>query len=78
LPVSSKPGHSLGKLATLRLVADALAAGTLNETTLERSRSDAARLLRGIKGIGPWAAAVALLRGLGRLDMPGAARGSPV
>lgn len=34
----------------------------------ERSSADAASLLRGIKGIGPWTAAVILLRRLGRLD----------
>ena len=35
----------------------------------ERSSADAALLLRSIKVIGPWTAAVILLRGLGRLDM---------
>lgn len=35
----------------------------------ERSSVDAALLLRRIKGIGPWIAAVILLRGLGRLDV---------
>jgi len=34
----------------------------------QRSSADAALLLRSIKGIGPWTAAVILLRGLGRLD----------
>jgi DNA-3-methyladenine glycosylase II len=63
-------GLSSGKLATLRRVAEALAAGTLDETMLEeRTSADAAVLLRGIKGIGPWTAAVILLRGLGRLDV---------
>jgi len=63
-------GLSSGKLATLRRVGDALAAGTLDETILEeRASADAAMLLRGIKGIGPWTAAVILLRGLGRLDV---------
>ena len=35
----------------------------------QRPSPDAAALLRGIKGIGPWTAAVILLRGLGRLDV---------
>jgi DNA-3-methyladenine glycosylase II len=63
-------GLSSGKLATLRRVGEALAAGTLDETMLEkRTSADAAALLREIKGIGPWTAAVILLRGLGRLDV---------
>jgi DNA-3-methyladenine glycosylase II len=35
----------------------------------ERASPDAAAVLRAIKGIGPWTAAVILLRGLGRLDV---------
>jgi len=63
-------GLSVGKLSTLRRVAEALEAGTLNEAMLEeRASPDAAALLRGIKGIGPWTATVILLRGLGRLDV---------
>jgi DNA-3-methyladenine glycosylase II len=63
-------GLSRGKLATLRRVGEALATGKLDEATLEvRSSRAAASLLRGIKGIGPWTAAVILLRGLGRLDV---------
>ena len=63
-------GLSLGKLSTLRRVAEALAAGALEEAMLEeRSSPDAIALLRGIKGIGPWTATVILLRGLGRLDV---------
>ena len=63
-------GLSLGKLSTLRRVAEALAAGALDEAMLEeRASPDAAALLRGIKGIGPWTATVILLRGLGRLDV---------
>jgi DNA-3-methyladenine glycosylase II len=63
-------GLSAGKLATLRRVAEALERGSLSETLLEQRPSpDAAALLRGIKGIGPWTAAVILLRGLGRLDV---------
>ena len=63
-------GLSATKLATLRRVADALSAGSLDDATIERLRSDdAALLLRRIKGIGPWTAAVILLRGFGRLDV---------
>jgi DNA-3-methyladenine glycosylase II len=63
-------GLSAAKLATLRRVADALEEGALDEARMEESSSpEAATLLRGIKGIGPWTAAVILLRGLGRLDV---------
>ena len=63
-------GLSAGKLSTLRRVAEALASGILDENILETLPSpDAAALLRKIKGIGPWTAAVILLRGLGRLDV---------
>jgi DNA-3-methyladenine glycosylase II len=66
----SRAGLSAGKLATLRRVADALGAGTLDQAQLERLPSpDAAALLRSIKGIGPWTAVVILLRGLGRRDV---------
>jgi DNA-3-methyladenine glycosylase II len=63
-------GLSLGKLTTLRRVAEALASGALVEAMLEeRASPDAIGLLREIKGIGPWTATVILLRGLGRLDV---------
>ena len=63
-------GLSAGKCAALRRTGEAIAAGTINDAMLEqRSSADAALLLRGIKGIGPWTAAVILLRGLGRLDV---------
>ena len=63
-------GLSIGKLSTLRRVAEALATGTLEEAMLEeRASPGAIALLRGIKGIGPWTATVILLRGLGRLDV---------
>lgn len=62
-------GLSAVKLATLRRAGEAIATGALSEAMLEeRSSADAALLLRSIKGIGPWTAAVILLRGLGRLD----------
>lgn len=63
-------GLSANKLATLRRVGEALASGALDEEMLEqRNSTDAAALLRQIKGIGPWTATVILLRGLGRLDV---------
>lgn len=63
-------GLSLNKLTTLRRVAEALAIGRLDEGMLEeRPSSTATALLRGIKGIGPWTAAVILIRGLARLDV---------
>jgi DNA-3-methyladenine glycosylase II len=63
-------GLSANKLATLRRVGEAIATGDLDEMTLEQLPSeDAALMLQGIKGIGPWTAALILLRGLGRLDV---------
>lgn len=63
-------GLSAAKLATLRRVAEALSSGALDEAMLEeRSSPEATALLCRIKGIGPWTAAVILLRGLGRLDV---------
>lgn len=63
-------GLSATKLSTLRRVAEALAGGSLDAASIERLPSaDAALLLRRIKGIGPWTAAVILLRGFGRLDV---------
>jgi DNA-3-methyladenine glycosylase II len=63
-------GLSTSKLATLRRAGDAIVSGTLDEAMLdERTSPEAATLLRKIKGIGPWTAAVILLRGLGRLDV---------
>ncbi len=65
-----KTGLSANKIATLRRVCEALLSGTLDAAALERASSaDAATMLRAIKGIGPWTAAVILLRGLGRLDV---------
>jgi DNA-3-methyladenine glycosylase II len=63
-------GLSASKIATLRRVAEAIESGALDAATLERCTSpDAAAMLRGIKGIGPWTATIILLRGLGRLDV---------
>jgi DNA-3-methyladenine glycosylase II len=63
-------GLSATKIETLRRVGSALADGTLDEVMLEECTSpDVAAILCRIKGIGPWTAAVILLRGLGRLDV---------
>ena len=63
-------GLSVSKVQALRLVGAALAEGTLDEVMLEeRSSPDASAILCRLKGIGPWTAAVILLRGLGRLDV---------
>lgn len=63
-------GLSGAKRMTLRRIGEALAAGTLDESMLEQHATpDAAAILCRIKGIGPWSAAVILLRGLGRLDV---------
>jgi len=63
-------GLSVNKIAALRRVGEALASGALDEAMLEaRSSAEAAEVLCAIKGIGPWTAAVILLRGLGRLDV---------
>jgi len=63
-------GLSANKLATLRRAAEAIASGALTEAMLDELPSDdAAVLLQDIKGIGPWTAALILLRGLGRIDV---------
>jgi DNA-3-methyladenine glycosylase II len=69
-PALRATGLSHRKVATLRQASEALATGRLDPATLERTPSvEAAALLQEIEGIGPWSAAVILLRGLGRLDV---------
>jgi len=66
----ARAGLSTGKYTTLKRIADAIVSGTLDEAMLEEQpSSEAAARLTAIKGIGPWTAAVILLRGLGRLDV---------
>ena len=63
-------GLTKTKLGALHRAAEAIGSGALDERTLEALPSvEAAARLRRIKGIGPWTAAVILLRGLGRLDV---------
>jgi len=63
-------GLSANKTAHLRSAASAFADGSMSEERLEALTTDeAAAALCTIRGIGPWSAAVALLRGMGRLDV---------
>jgi DNA-3-methyladenine glycosylase II len=63
-------GMSVAKIATLRRVGEAIGAGALAEATFDALPSpEIAARLCAFKGIGPWTAAVILLRGFGRLDV---------
>ncbi len=63
-------GMSRRKAETIRRAARAIAAGELTESRLARVSSDEAiELLCELPGIGPWSAALILLRGLGRLEV---------
>ncbi len=63
-------GLSRNKVAHVRSIAAAFADGTILESDLEaRTTPQAAERLVAIRGIGPWSAAVVLLRGLGRIDV---------
>jgi DNA-3-methyladenine glycosylase II len=63
-------GLSSGKATTLRLLAREIERGRLIESELDALPTAAAReRLIELPGIGPWSAAIVLLRGLGRLDV---------
>jgi DNA-3-methyladenine glycosylase II len=63
-------GLSANKVAHLRSAADAVVTGAIRAEDLESLPSaHAAERLCAIRGIGPWSAAVVLLRGFGRLDV---------
>lgn len=63
-------GLSARKAETLRGLGAAVAAGTVSEPVLSAmSTADALRALTALPGIGPWSAALVLLRGLGRLEV---------
>lgn len=63
-------GLSANKIGHLRSAAQAVASGEIAEEHIERLPSpQAAERLCSIRGIGPWSAAVVLLRGFGRLDV---------
>lgn len=63
-------GLSANKAKALKQAATAVLDATISEQRLERLESaDAIAELSRLRGIGPWSAAVVLLRGLGRLDV---------
>lgn len=63
-------GLSVRKAESLRAIARAIAAGELSEAKISAmSTHEALSALIEYPGIGPWSASVALLRGLGRLDV---------
>ena len=63
-------GLSANKVAHLRSAAEAVLSGEVRDGEIERLPSaQAAERLCTIRGIGPWSAAVVLLRGFGRLDV---------
>jgi DNA-3-methyladenine glycosylase II len=63
-------GLSLRKAETLQSAARAIESGDVTEEKLSRMNSPAAiRFLTELRGIGPWSAALILLRGMGRLDV---------
>jgi DNA-3-methyladenine glycosylase II len=63
-------GFSAAKTEYLQAIAEAVAMGSLDDLTRGHlARSEAARRLRELRGIGRWSAEYVLLRGLGRLDV---------
>jgi DNA-3-methyladenine glycosylase II len=63
-------GLSRTKASSLQHVARLIAAGELTDKALAKaSTEDALAILCELPGIGPWSAAVVLLRGLGHLDV---------
>jgi DNA-3-methyladenine glycosylase II len=81
LPILLKCGLSRSKAEALRSIAKAIDGGALTEETIAQlSTPDALKTLMKLSGIGPWSAALVLLRGFGRLEVfppddSGAARG---
>jgi DNA-3-methyladenine glycosylase II len=63
-------GLSGNKIAHLRSAAQAVTDGRVHSAGIERLPTpQAAEALCSVRGIGPWSAAVVLLRGFGRLDV---------
>jgi DNA-3-methyladenine glycosylase II len=63
-------GLSKAKARTLQNAASLIADGVLSDAEIENlSSAEALRRLDDLPGIGPWTAAVILLRGFGRLDV---------
>jgi DNA-3-methyladenine glycosylase II len=70
LSALSACGMSARKAQTLQNAARAIESGGVTEEKLARMDSgEASRLLTDLPGIGPWSAALILLRGMGRLDV---------
>ena len=70
LPELLECGLSRSKAETLRRLASAVATRELDEDTIAHSgTNDALKKLIALPGIGPWSAALVLLRGFGRLDV---------
>ncbi|HEY8377941.1 MAG TPA: DUF488 family protein [Nannocystis sp.] len=70
LPTLRACGLSARKAEALRDLARAIADGSLTEAAItELPTRDALKTLQALPGIGPWSAALILLRGLGRLDV---------
>ncbi|HKU67893.1 MAG TPA: hypothetical protein VJP85_08955 [Candidatus Baltobacteraceae bacterium] len=63
-------GLSANKVAHLRSAAQTVVSGAIGDGEIEAlSSAQASQRLCTIRGIGPWSAAVVLLRGFGRLDV---------
>ncbi len=70
LPALRACGLSARKAESLRSIARTIESGELAEEKVScMSTADALGALRELPGIGPWSAALVLLRGLGRLDV---------
>ena len=70
LPALVKCGLSRSKAESLRSLAKAIERGELTEDTIARlGTRDALTTLMELPGIGPWSAALVLLRGFGRLEV---------
>lgn len=62
-------GLSRSKAESLRYLAEAVEAGEVSEEAIAQlGTSDALKKLSELPGIGPWSAALVLLRGFGRLE----------
>ncbi len=70
LPALLECGLSRSKAEALRRLAAAVEAGELDEDAIARSETnEALNRLTALPGIGPWSAALVLLRGFGRLNV---------
>jgi 3-methyladenine DNA glycosylase/8-oxoguanine DNA glycosylase len=70
LPTLLRCGLSRSKAEALRSLAKAIDGGKLTEETIAQlSTREALRMLMKLPGIGPWSAALVLLRGFGRLEV---------